>query len=178
MAAFLGNDPSLVHYPASSPYFAIHIIMERSTAKSMDCFAEYAREESAQLAVARFAEQARNGKRPRIGDRHVRVELSSQEQLMSELFPKTKCVHWNGQDPTITAPVDAYSSHFKGFITSEELVMTIRWAEHPGRVSTQLRIPRANTDHPAVQLHLQAFAACLRVYDLTSRQGKTDTASS
>lgn len=109
--------------------------MDRPTAKSMDCYVEYIREDHAHLAVARFNDQARIGKRPRLGDRQVRIELSSQEQLMKELFPKAKCVHWNGQEPVISAPTDMHSSGFKGFITSEEMVMTIRWAENPGRVS-------------------------------------------
>jgi len=135
VVAFLGHNAPLVRYPAHTSYFGIHIIMDRPTAKSMDCYVEYEREEHAQLAASRFNDQTRIGKRARLGDRQVRVELSSQEQLMKELFPKAKCVVWKGQEPLITFPNDEHSSGFKGFITSEEMVMTIRWAENPGRVS-------------------------------------------
>lgn len=134
----------MVEYPPRSSYFAVHIIMERSTAKSMDCYVEFQREDHAHLVVRRFNEQGRLGRRPHMGDRQVRIELSSQEQLMQELFPKTKCVRWIGQEPEITQPVDTYSSGFKGFVTSEEMVMTIRWAENPGRVSLRIHYQLAS----------------------------------
>jgi len=111
--------------------------MERTTAKSMDCYVEFETIEDAHLAASRFETYSmRSGKRPRIGDRQVIVEYSSQEALMAELFPRAKCVKWQGQQAVIEAPKESYSSGFQGFVTSEEMVMTVKYAENPSRVSS------------------------------------------
>jgi len=127
----------------------------------MDCFVEYEREEHAKMAVARFNDQKKLGKRPRVGDRQVRVQLSSQEALMMQLFPKAKCVVWKGQEPIITLPMDTHNSGFRGFITSEEMVMTVRWAENPARVSTVRLSSVVQHTNITVKLHSQAPAARL-----------------
>jgi hypothetical protein len=72
-----------------------------------------------------------------LGSRHVDVELSSQEQLMKDLFPKAKNVQWQGSRPIIIArdENDPYNSGFQGFISKEELVMLVKHVEAPQRVS-------------------------------------------
>lgn len=113
--------------------------MERSTAKSMDVFVEFESERDAALAVLRFQREPRrattqgHARKPRMGDRTVKVELASQSELMQELFPRAKCVQWNGQDPTVFAPAEEWTSGFSGFVTPEELHSTVKYATNPSR---------------------------------------------
>ncbi|KAL9074167.1 MAG: hypothetical protein Q9157_004481 [Trypethelium eluteriae] len=133
IVAFVGRNARLVQQPQGSPWFAIHIIMERSTAKTMDCYVEFETHKDADHAVDRFKRQCANHRHPRIGDRHVDVTISSQAALMKEVFPRAKCVRWEGQDPHIYESTEPYNSGFKGFTTSEEMVVTIKHAETPQR---------------------------------------------
>ncbi len=109
--------------------------MERATGKTMDCFVEFLSSGDALAAVNRFVRQKEEGRSGRIGDRHVDVEMSGQDSLMKELFPRAKNVIWHGADPAIFQSTEPFNSGFKGFITSEEMVMTVKHAETPHRVS-------------------------------------------
>ncbi|TKA56328.1 hypothetical protein B0A55_11674 [Friedmanniomyces simplex] len=78
------------------------------------------------------------GRHPRLGDRHVEVEISNQEDLMTEMFPRTKNVAWEGATPRILANNEMYypgvpSAGFTGFLQNEEIVMVIKHAETPHR---------------------------------------------
>ncbi|OQD76947.1 hypothetical protein PENDEC_c003G06200 [Penicillium decumbens] len=81
-----GRSPKLIHYSLCP----IHIIMERSTGKTVCAFAEFDSYESAKEAVDRVngAHDSHTG--PRIGNRHVDVTLSSQEELLRAHFPMAK----------------------------------------------------------------------------------------
>ena len=136
IVAFVGRNARLVTQPHGSPWFAIHIIMERSTAKTMDCYVEFETQKDADHAVERFRRQCASHRHPRIGDRHVEVLESNQAALMKELFPRAKCVHWDGQDPRPYETAEPYNSGFNGFTTAEEMVGTIKHAETPQRVWT------------------------------------------
>lgn len=137
MIAFFGRNARFQRDPPGTQYDAIHIIMERSTAKSMDCFVEFETQGEAQLAFDRATRQMNNGgRKPRIGDRLITVHMSSQEQFMKELFPRAKCVQWQGQHPTIVPPEPPFQTGFQGFITSEEMFMVTKFATTPSRVST------------------------------------------
>lgn len=108
--------------------------MERSTGKTMDCFVELSTEHEAHKVFDRFHHRSSNGKAPRIQDRHVQIEISSQAAMMRELFPRAKCVTWEGQVPLVFTPKEAYDSGFRGFLTSEEMTMTLKHAQTPSRV--------------------------------------------
>ena len=110
--------------------------MERVTSKTLDCFVEFIDLGEAISAVNRF-ENNRQGGRGRLGQRHVDVELSTQGELMKELFPKAKNVEWDGSTPYIIPrdPNDMYNSGFQGFIIKEELIMLLKHVESPQRVS-------------------------------------------
>ena len=139
IVAFVGKNARLVQFPPRTPFYAIHIIMERATAKSMDAYVEFETAEDAVIAAQRFQREPRGlikegvARRPRIGDRTVKVELSSQAKLMRELFPRAKCVNWEGQQPVLFSPTVNWASGFTGFITPEELHNTVRYATHPNR---------------------------------------------
>lgn len=114
--------------------------MERVTSKTLDCYVEFVNLNEAVNAVNRFEQNRTGGRGGRLGQRHVEVELSGQEQLMADLFPKAKNVTWNGSHPVIQERdmSDPYNSGFQGFISKEELVMLVKHVEAPQRVSIHL----------------------------------------
>jgi hypothetical protein len=109
--------------------------MERSTAKTMDCYAEFQTPNDAKDIVIRINRIYETGRAPRLGNRHVEVGLSDQNELLRDLFPRAKCVAWRGGMPYVTTNNDPYCSGFSGFFTSEEIILAIRHAEIPHRVS-------------------------------------------
>ena len=137
--AFLGRSAKLITPDMGC---AIHIIMERGTSKTMDCYVEFLTTPDARNAVQRFNDHRDTGRHPRIGERHVDMEMSTQSALMMELFPKTgKYVTWNGAHPKVTREADSWGG-FKAFITSEELVMTIKHADTPHRSPFSAKCPQ------------------------------------
>jgi hypothetical protein len=147
--------------------------MERVTSKTLDCFVEFIDLGEAASAVTRF-EQNRQGGRGRLGQRHVDVELSTQDQLMKELFPKAKNVQWEGCRPHIIPrdPNDPYNSGFQGFIIKEELIMLLKHVESPQRVSRPnfSQIQLANFEDSIFQGLSSAF---VRVFDQHPGQGES-----
>ncbi|KAK0257788.1 hypothetical protein LTS09_007402 [Friedmanniomyces endolithicus] len=136
--ALVGRNAQIVSQPAGSPYYAVHIIMERHTGKTMDAFVEFARASEAHFVVAQFNKRLLTGRIPRLGDRLVEVELSDQEELMNEMFPRAKNVVWEGATPHVLVNKEMYykdvvSAGFTGFLQNEEVVMVIKHAETPHR---------------------------------------------
>jgi len=133
--AFLGRNARICPEHEHEP---VHIIMERVTSKTLDCYVEFINMNEAVAAVNRFETNRSGGKGGRLGQRHVEVELATQEELMKELFPKAKNVVWTGSVPVILPKNerDQYNTGFQGFITREELVMLVKHVEAPQRVSS------------------------------------------
>ncbi|KAK5114694.1 hypothetical protein LTR62_002267 [Meristemomyces frigidus] len=136
ITAFVSRNAQVVSQPPGSPYFATHIIMERNTGKTMDAFIEFTRPWEAKKIVETFSKRLQGGHPARIGTRVVEVELSSQEDLMGELFPRAKKVIWKGSTPKVLTNREMYyegilSAGFTGFLSTEEIVMTVKHAETP-----------------------------------------------
>lgn len=133
--AFLGRNAKLVNELETEP---VHIVMERVTSKTMDAYIEFVNEEEAMNAVNRYEINRSGGRGGRLGERHVELEVVGQAQLMKELFPKARNVHWRGARPEIY-PVEEndkkYNSGFRGFMIREELVMLVKHVDTPQRVS-------------------------------------------
>ncbi|KAF4635895.1 hypothetical protein G7Y89_g2186 [Cudoniella acicularis] len=130
--AFLGRNARIISENDHEP---IHIMMERVTSKTLDCYVEFVSFNEAVNAVNRFETNRTGGRGGRLGQRHVEVELSSQEALMKDLFPKAKNVVWHGGRPEIIPrdENDMYNSGFQGFVSKEELVMLVKHVEAPQR---------------------------------------------
>ena len=110
--------------------------MERTTGKTMDCYVEFLSVSEAQSVVNRLVyrgQPLRLGKHPH--DRVVNVAMSSQDELMKQLFPRAKNVVWTGGKPVVRESDEPFNTGFKTFITGEELVMMGKHAEQPYRVS-------------------------------------------
>ncbi|RMY58041.1 hypothetical protein D0865_02824, partial [Hortaea werneckii] len=136
--AFVGRNAAVCAQPAGSPYYAVHIIMERHTGKTMDAFVELENDAEARSVINHFQKRIEQGRQPRLGDRAVNVDLSSQEELMSELFPRAKNVMWDGASPVVSDHKNYYypsvaSTGFAGFLQPEEVVMVTKHVETPHR---------------------------------------------
>ena len=128
---FLGTHAKTIT-PDLGP--SIHITMDRSTGKTQDCYVEFF---SVPDANAWRTVIVRRGPHlNKIGDRILEVDMSSQEEMMKDLFPRARCVIWNGPHGLhVKETEEAFDSGFKGFITQEELKGLIHHAEQPHRVS-------------------------------------------
>ncbi len=127
---FLGRNAKILTPDIGPP---IHIIMDRSTGKTMDCYVEFFSHGDAQAA---FHKCLVRGGQLRLGDRVVDVCLGTQDELLGEMFPKAKNVEWSHGRPVVRESTDPYNSGFKAFVTNEELLQLVSYAEKPHRVSS------------------------------------------
>ncbi|MCJ1308738.1 hypothetical protein MMC25_002392 [Agyrium rufum] len=131
VSAFLGRSAKTLPNTLGT---AIHIIMDRSNGKTMDCYVEFLSVGEASKTVQHLRRMRETqGRSLKLQDRHVIVEESSQAQLMHALFFKARDVIWEGHLPVIHQDTAPFSSGFKGFLTREELIMMTKFAEHPNR---------------------------------------------
>ncbi|EZF11498.1 hypothetical protein H112_07506 [Trichophyton rubrum D6] len=135
---FLGRRANLL---PESRGTSIHVIMERSTAKTMDCYVELLTQADAEEALS-WVNRNLPAHSPRLGDRHVHVEMSSQDALLREIFPRAKCVLWKNGIPEIQPNTDRYSTGFQGFLTNEELFCMVHYAEAPKRAPFAEKCPQ------------------------------------
>ncbi|TGO81517.1 hypothetical protein BPOR_1122g00010 [Botrytis porri] len=178
--AFLGRNAKIA---ASNDHEPIHIIMERVTSKTLDAYVEFISFTEASNAITRFDMNRMGGRGGRLGQRHVEVELSSQEELMKQLFPKAKNVEWHGNKPTIIErdENDKYNSGFQGFVSREELVMLVKHVESPQRspfskdcpqrpfechVNTLIKFPWAMVNHITCQDRELLYKATMQLLGL------------
>ncbi|KAL8839443.1 MAG: hypothetical protein Q9176_004439 [Flavoplaca citrina] len=124
---FLGRNAKII-----TPEYgvAVHIIMDRPTGKTMDCYVEFFSQGDAQAALNKCFMR---GNQLRLGDRVVDVHMSSQDELLKELFPRAKNCTWEHGRPKITESTEPYNTGFKAFVTNEELLQTVTWADKPHR---------------------------------------------
>ncbi|KAL8736096.1 MAG: hypothetical protein Q9181_002558 [Wetmoreana brouardii] len=108
----------------------IHIVMDRPTGKTMDCFVEYFSHGDAQASLNRCLAK---GPQLRLGDRIVSIHMSSQDELLKEMFPRAKNCTWTNGRPVIMESDEAYNTGFKTFLTNEELLQMVTHAEKPHR---------------------------------------------
>lgn len=136
IAHFLGRDAQadMIDNSLGTP---IHIIMERSTSKTMDCYIEMKTQGAALEHFRRHWDEITGGSQrpPRIGHRLVTVDMATTDELLKHMFPRAKCVRWENGRPIIMENDDPYSTGFTGYFTNEEMVGMVRHAEHPQRVS-------------------------------------------
>ena len=118
----------------------IHILMERHTAKTLDCYIEFISFAEAMNFVNACSNRKSMGHPPRIGERIIGVELSSQDMLMKSLFPNARNISWAGGHPRLIENTqnELSGGTFRGFITGEELLHLAKHAERPDGVSNSL----------------------------------------
>ncbi|KAI9845614.1 MAG: hypothetical protein M1838_001674 [Thelocarpon superellum] len=177
---FLGRHARVIEGPA------ISILMNRATAKTMETYVEFEMPSDAKHFVERYNDpKNKKRRRPSIGDRPVVMEVSSQEAFMAKLFPKAHCVSWTGQEPVVHPPADPSTAGFRGFLTKEEIVMTVKHAETPQRspyvdkcpqrpyesfVSTLVKFPWWEDTLITLELRDQMFWAAERLTTILMNQ--------
>ncbi|KAJ5283006.1 hypothetical protein N7497_001831 [Penicillium chrysogenum] len=139
VASFLGRGANLLPSSQGCP---IHIIMERSTGKTMDCYVEFPTQKDAEDTVNRVSRAYDAGSAPRMGSRHVDIELSTPAKLLKAVFPRAKCISWEGGKPVQLVNKDSWSTGFDGFLTDEELFCLTRHAEQPHRSAFACKVPQ------------------------------------
>ncbi|QQK44383.1 Nucleotide-binding, alpha-beta plait [Penicillium digitatum] len=139
VASFLGRSANLLPSSQGCP---IHIIMERSTGKTMDCYVEFPTKEDAEDTVNRINHAYDAGSMPRMGSRHVDIELSTPAKLLKAAFPRAKCISWENGIPVQLVNKDSWSTGFDGFLTDEELFCLVRLAEQPHRSAFASKVPQ------------------------------------
>ena len=167
--AFLGPHAKVIT-PDLGP--AIHIIMDRPTGKTMDCYVEFFSTPDARAASNSLNLRPRN--MVRINDRVVDVATSSQAELLKELFPKAKNVSWEGGMPRIQETKEVYDTGFKTFVSAEEMGLLVRHAEQPHRVSDMTRFYSLTISRltyiAAVKFYSEIPPTYLRSHDLAPCQ--------
>ncbi|MDM8655485.1 hypothetical protein QU960_25870, partial [Escherichia coli] len=106
---------------------------------TMDCYVEFATVKDAQDTVDRINRTYDAGSAPRMGSRHVDLELSTPAKLLKATFPRAKCISWEDGNPVQLVNKDPWSTGFDGFLTDEELFCLTRHAEQPHRVCLSSR---------------------------------------
>lgn len=123
--------------------------MDRVSGKTMDCFVEFLSSPDARATCNSINLRQRG--LIRISDRVVDVTMSSQNDLLSTLFPKAKDVKWVNGKPIVMQPEEEWSSGFKSFVSAEELGLLVRHAEQPHRVRTTLQRTLAPKFKPMIR---------------------------
>ena len=152
---FLGPNPRILSTDLGWP---IHIILDRLTGKTMDCYVEFLSVEDAQAFVN---DRNRPSYFNKLGDRLATVTMSTQDALLKQIFARATNVEWRDGMPIVTESQDPFNTGFKGFISSEELVRLIQHAEFPHRVCLHPNLPTPYADMPRVWLYIEEPATTL-----------------
>ncbi|KAI0894431.1 hypothetical protein F4806DRAFT_498211 [Annulohypoxylon nitens] len=108
----------------------VHIIMDRMTCKTIECFVEFTTFDEAVQIVSKHQNGLENGTHvPKIGNRDVELTISSQANLMKRLFPQAKGVRWQESPFQITRDSPIQWENYQGFVTQEELTMLCKHVE-------------------------------------------------
>ncbi|KAI0109406.1 hypothetical protein F4776DRAFT_667719 [Hypoxylon sp. NC0597] len=86
--AFLGRNARI----PNDKFEPVHIVMDRTTSKTNDCYVEFNTLHDAINAVNKHRAAVDSGRHPRIGKRSVELTLSSHGRLMKDLFSFAKGV--------------------------------------------------------------------------------------
>ncbi|KAI1472322.1 uncharacterized protein F4812DRAFT_454135 [Daldinia caldariorum] len=123
--AFLGRSARILN-DKEEP---VHIIMDRVTSKTNDCYVEFVSFQDAVNAVDKHRAAIKLERHPKLGDRNVEMAVSSQAKLMSELFPTAHGVDWHQSPYAFTSGSEWDFENFKGFVCAEEMGMLYKHAE-------------------------------------------------
>ncbi|KAL8971391.1 MAG: hypothetical protein Q9183_001079 [Haloplaca sp. 2 TL-2023] len=164
----------------------IHIIMDRPTGKTMDCFVEFFSHGDAQ---ASYNKCMLRGPGLRLGDRIVNVQMSSQDELLKEMFPRAKNCTWSNGRPVIVDSNEAYNTGFKTFLTNEELLQMVTHAEKPHRsnytqkclqrpyecmISTLAKFPWFAVDHYTLKTRDEIYRQSMKLIDMLAQSMKKE----
>ncbi|KAL8871674.1 MAG: hypothetical protein Q9174_002544 [Haloplaca sp. 1 TL-2023] len=142
----------------------------------MDCFVEFFSHGDAQ---ASFNKCMSRGPGLRLGDRIVHVSMTTQDELLSEMFPRAKNCTWENGCPVILESDEAYNTGFKTFLTNEELLQMVTHAEKPHRkclqrpyecmISTLAKFPWFAVDYYTLKTRDEIFRQSMKLIELLAK---------
>ncbi|RPB14706.1 hypothetical protein P167DRAFT_40286 [Morchella conica CCBAS932] len=121
---FLGKNSNIV--PDSIGSLGVHVIMDRSTGKTMDAFVEFLNAKDAWKCVARRKSRV-------LGNRHLTLDVVDPSDLMKEIFPRAKGIVWDGVIPAVLQDQSGLSGMNPVILGREELVLIVAHAKTPHR---------------------------------------------
>ncbi|KAI5851261.1 hypothetical protein DFP73DRAFT_507526 [Morchella snyderi] len=121
---FLGKNSNIV--PDSIGSLGVHVIMDRSTGKTMDAFVEFLNAKDAWKCVARRKSRV-------LGNRHLTLDVVDPSDLMKEIFPRAKGIVWDGVIPAVLQDQSGLSGMDPVILGREELVLIVAHAKTPHR---------------------------------------------
>ncbi|RPB01847.1 hypothetical protein L873DRAFT_1886583 [Choiromyces venosus 120613-1] len=124
LTEFLGKNSNII--PDSTENVGVHVIMDRSTGKTMDAFVEFMAPKDAWKCVARRKSRV-------LGNRHLTLDVVDPSELMKEIFPRAKGVNWDGVVPLVSRDPE-YAGRSPEILGREELVLIVNHARTPHRV--------------------------------------------
>lgn len=161
--------------------YPIHIIMEKPTGKTMDCYVEFPTHAAAYECVRRFEHTAYPGRGTKLGTRNVSLDLSNQTELVEAVFPRARLVEFDAYSgrPTIL-PLDQYphcgwSEGFRGYFTLEEIYGITRFAECPSRSPFVLKCHQRVYESMITTLYKFPWAA-VKTYTIRARNALFEAA--
>ncbi|KAI0112893.1 hypothetical protein F4814DRAFT_449343 [Daldinia grandis] len=107
----------------------VHIIMDRVTSKTNDCYVELLSFQDAVNAVDKHRAAIKQERHPKLGGRNVEMTVASQAKLMKELFPTAHGIDWHEAPYAFTSGSEYDFQNFKGFVCAEEMGMLYKHAE-------------------------------------------------
>ncbi|KAI0848179.1 hypothetical protein F5Y00DRAFT_262815 [Daldinia vernicosa] len=123
--AFLGRSARILN-DKEEP---VHIIMDRVTSKTNDCYVEFVSFQDAVNAVDKHRAAIKQERHPKLGDRNVEMTVASQAKFMKELFPTAHGIDWHESPYAFTSDSEYDFENFKGFVCAEEMGMLYKHAE-------------------------------------------------
>ncbi|KAK6333590.1 hypothetical protein TWF718_011396 [Orbilia javanica] len=174
---FLGKIPGLV----PQEHGGVHIIMDRTTGKTMDCFLEFPSVGAAERFIQR---RCNNNRRCILGGRHISLELVREGELMRWLFPKVRGAAWGDNGDLIFGEWEGLNAPVE-IISREELVMILGHARTPHRspfsrkclqrpyeslMSVVTKFPWKETDNYTLKQRDLIFQAAFEAGELLKRQ--------
>ncbi|KAA8900029.1 hypothetical protein FN846DRAFT_782012 [Sphaerosporella brunnea] len=120
---FLGRNSNIV--PEAAGSIGIHVIMDRSTGKTMDAYVEFMNARDAWKCVSRRRSRV-------LGNRHLSLDVVDPSELMKDIFPRAKGIVWDGVIPNPALNKPEYVSKTE-IISREELVLIVNHARTPHR---------------------------------------------
>lgn len=135
-----------------------HIIMERTSGKTMDAFIEFCTPADAVEAVRRSNKSS--NRKFAINGRDAILSTATHEDLQESVFPMARGIKWNGATPCkILDTMTTKAGHrFFGFVAKEEMDLLEKHCIYSERVNNFLSLPQLYS------------SSCLFFYFLSPRE--------
>ena len=119
----LSKDVLLAQYPHPSAYYGMYFPLDMQNQRATGAiYVEVKDKDEADRQLRIFNGNREQGRRRRIGNREVRMDVVTQAELLKVVFDRTSCLNWDDFGfPLIYPPSGPFLDGFKGFLHAEDL---------------------------------------------------------